>query len=273
VSGRPGGLCTALALGALLALAPTALATTQTAHSGTVSATFSFSGTAPHFSHLHLVISRSGTVVYSKAVTASQCGTVCWPGSTGATHPSVQVTDIEGNGQPDVLLSLYTGGANCCFDYQVFSYDAATMTYSKVERNFGDYGAKIEDLGHNGIDEFVGANYAFKYQFTDGAASGEPLQIFSFSGGKFHDVTASYRKLIAKDAAKWSKAFKSNLPDGVGLIAAWAADEDLLGHSSQVSSYLQKEAKAGNLRSPVDAGGQKFIKHLMKFLRRLGYLK
>ena len=61
----------------------------------------------------------------------------------------------------------------------------------------------------------------------------------------------------------------------MGLIAAWAGDEDLLGHSSTVKSYLAKELKAGNLRSALGAnlGGQKFVDHLQKFLRQHGYVK
>jgi hypothetical protein len=273
VSAVRRGLCAAAALAAALAAAAGALAATQSAHSGIVSATFSYDGTAPNFSHLQLTIQRSGHVSYSQSVTSKLCGTSCWPGSTSATHPSVQVMDIEGNGEPVVILSLYSGGANCCLDYQLFSWDPGTMTYTKTERNFGDYGANIKDLSHNGKDEFQGANYLFKYEFTDGAASGEPIQILSFSAGKFHDVTKQYPKLIAKDAAKWLKAFKGNLQDGVGLIAAWAADEDLLGHKREVAAYLQKEAKAGGLRSPIQPGGQRFIRHLTKFLHQLGYLK
>jgi hypothetical protein len=267
------GLCAAAVFIAALAATAGALAATQSAHSGAVSATFSYKGKVPNFSGLHLTIKRSGHVFYSEAVKSTLCGTLCWPGSTSAGHPSVRVMDIEGNGQPDVILSLYSGGNNCCFDDQVFSYDPGTMTYRKAERNFGDYGTNIKDLDHNGKFEFQGANFAFKYEFTDGAASGEPIQILNFSSGKFHDITRNYPKLIEKDAAKWLKAFKGLHQDGVGVIAAWAADEDLLGHSKQVSTYLAKEAKAGDLRSPIQPGGQKFIKHLMKFLRQQDYLK
>jgi hypothetical protein len=270
------------ALGALLLLAPAALGktTVQTASAGSVSATYTFQGTYPNYSHESLVIKRSGQVFYNQPVIfAGSCGSACAPGSTSAKYSSVQILDIEHDGSPDVILTLYSGGANCCLLDQVFSYDPGTMTYSKAQRDFGDYGANLKDLSHNGVDEFVGRNPAFKYEFTDGAASGEPLQIFSFSAGKFKDVTRTYPKLIAKDASKWLKFFKQQIKgtqgqiDSVGAIAAWAADEDELGDSKQVASYLNKEASAGVLQSPVEAGGQKFIKHLDKFLRKEGYLK
>jgi hypothetical protein len=266
------------ALGALLVVAPAAFATvTQTAHSGNVTAIYSYGGRYPKYTHQTLTIEQSGQVVYKQAVTDSQCLTYCAPLSLGAKHPSVKVIDIEHTGQPDVILSLWTGGANCCVVDQIFSYDPGTMTYSKTRRNFGSDGTGIEDLNHNGRYEFVTDNFAFKYEFTDGAASGLPLEILTFSDGKFTDVTRSYPKLITADAAKFLKYFKQSIKarpiDSVGLIAAWAADEDELGHSAQVASYLQKEAKAGDLRSPISAGGEKFIKNLDKFLRQQGYLK
>jgi hypothetical protein len=272
------GLGAACAIGAMLATAPAALAatqTTQTASFGAVSATFTFRGQFPKFSHQALKIERSGVVAYNQAVTDPACGKLCGPASTSAKHSSVQVLDIEGNGEPDVVLGLYTGGANCCFVDQVFSFDSATMTYTNTSRDFGDFGVALKDLNHDGRDEFVSADPSFKYTFTDGAASGEPIQIFDFAARKFTDVTRSYPALIAKDAARWLKAFKHNLRDGVGVLAAWAADEDLLGHSSQVNSYLQQQLKAGNLRSAggSNLGGRHFVTHLKRFLKKHGYVK
>jgi len=63
--------------------------------------------------------------------------------------------------------------------------------------------------------------------------------------------------------------------DSVGVIAAWAADEDGLGHEKLVSSYLSQQAAAGHLNSalsPQEPGGQKFIGKLQRFLRTHGYL-
>ncbi len=266
------------ALGALLLLAPAAFATvTQTARSGNVTAIYSYGGKYPKYTHQTLTIEQAGQVVYKQAVTDSQCGAYCAPLSLEARHASVKVIDIEHTGQPDVILSLWTGGANCCVVEQIFSYDPGTMTYSKTTRDFGPDGTAIEDLNHNGRYEFVTDNYAFKYEFTDGAASGLPLEILSFSGGKFTNITRNYPALIATDAGRFLKYFKqvikSSPIDSVGMIAAWAADEDELGHSKQVASYLQKEARAGDLRSPISAGGETFIRHLDSFLRKQGYLK
>jgi hypothetical protein len=267
------------ALAASLVLAPAALATTQTAHSGDVSATFTYKGHYPNFSHEKLSISQSGTVFYGASVSSKFCGTSCQPASVIASRPSLQVIDLDDVGQPNVILGLFSGGAHCCEIAQVFTFDPGTMTYQKTERDFGDSGYQIKDLAHNSHFEFVGADDYFAYEFTDFAASGLPLQILSFNGTQFVNVTRSYPKLITQDANLWLKAYKSESKshwnDTTGLIAAWAADEDELGHSSKVAKYLSQQAKAGHLNSPLQpqvSGGKKFITKLNKFLRAHGYL-
>ncbi len=259
-----------------LIAAPAALATTQTSSSGSVSATFTFQGKVPKFHGLHLTISRGGTVVYSQPVVAKFCGKLCWPGPGISRRSSVQVVDLEGTGDPDVVLDLYSGGAHCCTVIQIFSFNAVSGTYAKTERVFGDPDAKIVDLGHNGRFEFLTADDSFAYAFTDFAASGLPIEILTFANGHFTDVTRSYPTLIAKDAALWLRAFKAqarqHYPDSVGVIAAWAADEELLGHTKLVNRYLHQQAAAGHLNAPFAAGGTKFVAKLQKFLRRRGYV-
>ncbi len=256
--------------------AASAAATTQTARAGGVVATFSFTGTFPSFGHQQLVIDRNGKVAYENPVSSPSCGTLCEPASTSPRAPSVQVLDIEDNGLEDVLLNLYSGGAHCCFITQIFSLDQTTMTYVKTERNFGDPGDTIRDLGHNGHDEFLTANDAFAYAFTDYAASGLPIEILSFSDRRFRNVTRSYPALIRKDAELWLGSYKDTAADhwqdSIGLIAAWAADEDMLGHSATVSSYLSQQASAGHLNSPLAPGGERFVAALQRFLRQQGYL-
>ncbi len=264
---------------AALTLAPAAWATTQTAHSGNVTATLSFTGTYPNYSNETLSIAQSGTVLYDEPVVSRVCNRACAPLSVSAGKSSVQVLDLEPGGQPDVVLSLYSGGAHCCDVEQIFSFDPGTMTYVEVEHNFGDPGERIVDLGHNGRYEFLTADDSFAYEFTDFAASGLPIQILTFSERHFVNVTRHYPTLIAKDAALWLKAFKSmagdHYRDSVGVIAAWAADEDELGHEKLVGSYLGQQAAAGHLNSalgPPEPSGQRFIARLQKFLRAHGYL-
>jgi hypothetical protein len=274
----------------VLAFAPAALAstgaprssmtTTQTASLGDVSAKFSFKGNSiPTYRDEKLTITRAGVVAYKQPVSASLCFRACAPGSEGGSSISIHVLDLEHNGSPDVVLDLYSGGAHCCSIEQIFSFDPGTMTYVKTGRNFGDPGVRIADLRHNGRLEFETADDSFAYEFTDFAASGLPIQILTFSNRHFSNVTRHYRTLITRDAARWLRAFKSmakqHYRDSVGVIAAWSADEELLGHTKLVNRYLARQAKAGHLNSalnPADSG-KKFIAKLHRFLRAHGYLR
>jgi hypothetical protein len=264
-----------------LATAPAALATTQSASSGGVSATFSFSGSfSSGYTRERLTVSRAGTVAYDQPVVSKFCHMACAPGASSVNAPSVHVLDLEHNGEPDVVLDLFSGGAHCCSIEQIFSFDPATATYVETERNFGDPGERIVDLAHNGHFEFLTADDSFAYEFTDYAASGLPIQILTFSARHFRDVTRSHRRLIAKDAAVWLATFKhlsrDHYRDSVGVIAAWAADEGLLGHKRLVSRYLTQQLRAGHLNSalsPQEPGGKRFVAKLKRFLRRHGYLR
>jgi hypothetical protein len=261
----------------LAVAAPAAFATTQTASSGNVTATFSFQGRFPNYHGQRLTIARAGSVMYDQPVVSKFCARLCAPLSAVSQHPSVRVLDLEHTGEPDVVLELYSGGAHCCTVVQVFAFDPVSATYVKTERNFGDPGARIVDLRHDGRFEFLTADDSFAYRFTDYAASGLPVEVLTFAGGRFTAVTRGYPRLVARDATFWLKTFKGlargHYSDSVGVIAAWAADEDLLGHAKLVKRYLREQALAGHLNAPFGAGGMKFVANLQRFLRRRGYLR
>ena len=267
---------------AALALAPApALARVETATSGAVTATFTFTASAAGtYPTKTLTISRSGQAVYDEPVTSSYCGSAavptaqqyCAPGYAGGRR-AVHVVRLEPGSEPNVVLDLYTGGAHCCSVEQVFSFDPGTGTYARTERNFGDPGERLVDLGHTGRDEFLTADDSFAYAFTDYAGSGLPLEILAFAGGRFTDVTRRYPELIARDAARYLSAFKHDLKDGDGLIAAWAADEDNLGHTRLVASTLAKYLGAGELHGLNYPSGRKFVKALNRLLKKDGYVR
>jgi hypothetical protein len=272
------GLIAAIVLASLVVAAPDASAATITATSGAVSATFTYSGTFPQSRDARLTITRAGKVADDVVVSSKWCGHQCWPDLVSPEHSVLHVVRLSQQGPLAVVLDLYSGGAHCCTVEQVFSLDASSGRYEKFEYNFGDPGTKLVALGKGGSDLFLSADDSFAYAFTDYAASGMPIEILSFSHNAFHNVTRSFPKLIANDAAQWRSAFDSaatsNYQDTVGLAAAWAADEDMLGHFSSVQKFLRLEQRAGHLNSalsPIEPSGQKFIVAVQKFLGQHGY--
>jgi hypothetical protein len=260
------GKAVSIAVAVFCLLAPAvASASTQTASAGDVTATVSWRGQNPTVTDMHLTISRAGTVVYNQPVSSNACGAYCGPG--GAGGKSVQVLDLTADGELEVVLDLYSQGAHCCFIDQVFSPSAALGTYVLTQRDFVNSGAALRDLGHNGQTEFVSADNAFAYEFTDFAESGLPIQIFKFTGLKFVDVTRDYPSLIRKDANLWWHAYRSDRDSGrVGLIAAWAADEYNLGKASGARRTLTQQVSEHRISA-------RFVKRLEAFLKRNGYTR
>lgn len=263
-------------LGAL-AVPAAAQATTQTAHDGTITAKLSWTGTGPAESGLKLSISMGGFERYDQPIRGELCGTHCDAASFGHAK-AVRILDLDHTGVPQVIVSLYTGGAHCCSVAQVFNFDPGTQSYDMSQLNFGDPGYRIEDLGGGGHYDFVTANDAFAYRFTDYAASGLPIQIVQWLNGQFVDATVAYPKLEAQDAARWLKAYKaqakSKYSDSTGVIAAWAADEYALGHVARANAYLAAQARLGHLNSalsPAEPSGMAFVAKLKAFLHAQGY--
>jgi hypothetical protein len=274
------GLIASIMFASLLLAVPSASASTFTAHSGEVKATFSVSGTFPQAKNGQLTIFKSGKIVDHVVVSSKWCGHQCWPNSVSSRQSVVHVVRLSPGGPLDIVLDLYSGGAHCCAIEQVYYFNSSTRKYNKVEHSFGNPGVKLMPLGKGGSDLFLSADDRFAYAFTDYAASGMPIEIESFSNGTFQQVTKDFPHLITKDATQYRDAFfdaaSSKYDDTVGLAAAWVADEDMLGHFSLAKSFLRQESQAGHLNSalsPIQSSGAKFVVALEKFLRHNDYLK
>jgi hypothetical protein len=251
------------------------------AQEGVVSALLGYQegvgGNLPYFD-LRLQITRAGESFYEQQVSSRYCLESCVPEPIGAgptkTSP-LAVVDLEGNGEPAVVLELSTGGAHCCTIVQVFSFDPGTMTYGPLERDFGDPGAVITDLAGDRHLEFESADDRFAYEFAPYAYSGLPLRVWSFLEGRFIDVTKQFPTAIEADAKPQFRSFLANRRQGygLGLIAAWAADEELLGHQALIRATLAREVRHGRLRSHEHyaPSGRAFVIKLMRFLAHNGY--
>jgi hypothetical protein len=277
--GAPGALVllSALALGlpAAIAAQPQSLV----ASSGDVAATLSYETTPGEpggvtYSGEHLQISQGGTTYYDAPIHSSACSSECAleAGSGGA----LTLAELEGDGHPDVILRLNSGGAHCCTIVQVFSFDPGVTAFRETERDFGDPGAALRDLAGDGRLEFLSGDDRFAYEFAPYAYSPLPPQIWQVRDGRFLDVTRSFPEQLTADASKQFRLFLFNrrLGLGLGCLAAWAADEELLGHAGAVTAMLARELHRHNLRSreSLDPGGSAFVKKLEGFLKKTGYI-
>lgn len=269
-----------LTVAALLAAAPASQAETITATFGTLRADLDYTP-GPFANELgNLRVTRGSTVVYDAKVDAKDCGGTCYLGTDPADAAALRMIDLDFDGEPEVVVNVYTGGAHCCTVARVLEYQPVSGTYAAFDRNFGDQGFVISDQGDDLSIEFLAADSRFGYRFTAFAFSGLPILIYRFDHGVFVDVSKSYPSALLFDAAQWRKGIRKGIKKGRlkkdtdlrGFYAAWAADQYRLGHGRSVKKSLKKASRRGWLKgNGIGKQNGAFVTDLLGFLKRTGY--
>jgi hypothetical protein len=273
----------------VLAAAPSAAAApqasvpvTERAAQGNVRAELSYleetlAGGFTDYRDLRLTITRAGGVASWYLPPHTGSIDLMWPANGSVRGAkSVAVTDLDGDGVPEVALQLYTGGAHCCTEVFAFRWDGRAYRANAIDG--GSSGIRQTDLDHDGRPEWVTADPSFEYLFTSFAGSGVPIRIYGYRNGVFADVTRTFRTEIARDAARWWGYYqqqRAHAPDDSrGVLAAWAADEYLLGAGAKVWAALAAANAHGDLTGDVAAdwpAGAGYIAKLRRELHELGY--
>jgi hypothetical protein len=146
-----------------------------------------------------------------------------------------------------------------------------------VEHNWASSGYRGQYQGS--AYYFVSGDARFDYEFTDYADSVEPVAVWSFNGvGHLVDVTRKRLDLVRANAQRLHAGYVSDRarPDSDvrGVLAAWCADEYMLGDGDTCDSELQNALQTGLLQRPTlvfGPTGQAFVSLLRKDLLRWGY--
>ncbi|WCB95726.1 hypothetical protein DSM104299_04475 [Baekduia alba] len=244
---------TAGAGGAAGGFAPAALANdagSVTHAAGAVSATLEWAAAdGAGVADPRLSVVRDGTR-YDLAI-ADICGEGCIlvPDDPGAAASSsiVKVADLDGDGEPEVLVDTYSGGAHCCLTARVLTWDGTG--YQPTDVAYGDVGYALEDANGDGRPELVGQDPVFSYAFTAFADSAFPVQVLQVDHGKVVDATGKFPKLVRADAGKLLKALrKARRGDDIrGVLAAYVADQYTLGRVATAHAEIAHQLRAGRV--------------------------
>jgi hypothetical protein len=267
----------AVALGAVLVTTAAAAPRrhVERAESGEVQAvfTYTYDRGAFRFAKQHLMITRAGATRFDALLRRPPRGGInAQPAGFFAHRRSVSITDLDGDGEPEVLLDLFWAGAHCCWYTQIYRYGPATATYRTNVHIWGNFSYVLADLEHDGRQELVTRDDRFSYAFASFADSRWPVRILSYRLGRMTVVTRSYGSEIRKDAtALWHEAMgRKRSRSNQGIVAAWAADQAMLGRWTQAFRTIDRLSRSGRVHG--ERSRVQFEQRLKRFLQRTAYL-
>lgn len=269
----------ALALAAAFATAPMQ---SETATHGNVRATVTYVALHGYdMYNVHVSIERRGVSAFTARVAPlstrrpwNQPVGVWRKDGVKSAH-TIAVVDLDRSGEPAVLLDFWTGGPHCCLWTRIYRR-TSTGVYTSTTHVWGNWPYHLASLRARRT-EFVGADNRFAYAFTDFAGSSAPVQIWDDRNGRLVDTTRTYPAAIARDADqqwKWYTAAERKAGEVRGYLAAWVADESLLGRSNTAFRWLEAHRSKFVDRTDEEHSGSaaNFIRALRAFLVRYGYL-
>jgi hypothetical protein len=182
----------------------------------------------------------------------------------GAGRPVLCVAHFPAG--PVALVGTTSAFNQCCF--LIDTYAKGVRTRSPLQD--GLLQARLRVI--HGAAALVTADGGFLAQFTDYADSAAPLRIVTVRAGRQRDITDSYRTQLRSEASEWRTRYGEQPQRGLGFLAAWAADQDRLGHDSSVWSTLNELDDAGKLSGMTGwPRNRAYITALRKFLTTRGY--
>ncbi len=153
--------------------------------------------------------------------------------------------DITGRGIPDLVVSEWTGGAHCCFNYYVFELGERFQQIAKLEVRDADL-SHFEDLDNDGKLEFVTNDFTFAYWNSSFAESPAPEVILSFREGTYKLVVRLMSKPVPegnvlKEKAKQVREDRS-WKEGNPPVELWKTMLDLIytGNADAAWKLLDK---------------------------------
>ena len=284
-----GSLASAIAALLLPAGAAAQERTVETASSGAVTAELSYVKRSRgrgefrfvEFRDFRVRILRGGQLLYDKVI-GKPCEQFCSPTESALTGKHVGLRDLNGDGEPEAIVDLFTGGSSCCVLVFAYGYDAPANVYRRARLDTGG-GFVVRDYGGDGLLELVGDDFRFRGLFTCGACGSRPIRIWHYALTRFEVVTREFPAKIRVHARRMKRIYervrhRRDAPVFVkGALTPYTADLCLLDRCGAGFRLVRLAIRRGELnrRSDFDVSphGAAYLRALKRFLRRTGYLR
>jgi hypothetical protein len=207
-------------------------------------------------------------------VIPDQAGPAAVPWSISGQQAVVQpvcLAQFPGSSTPVALVGFFTGGAHCCTALAAVSL-TGLHAFAPVYQGPADTGYEVEPVDGSALIRTADAS--FDYMFASHAGSAMPIVLLDFDNGGFTDVTTRHRDLLdADDQQLWNAYLQNQSSEGLGILAAWVADECRIGtsaHAFATLGLLNSQGKLHNQGGNWPSGSQ-YITQLRSFLAQRGY--
>jgi hypothetical protein len=182
------------------------------------------------------------------------------------TDGSVCLARFSAGATPVALVGLTTGGVHCCTTVRAVPADGGAV----VDHAFDNYQPWLRNTADGVV--LVSADNAFAGQFSSFAGSGSPLQLFSWTGSAFADVTRRHLDLVLDDAQHYRAAYDDPAePEKLGYLAGWVADECVAGATAAAWTFVDEQAQVGLLTDENYPAGGNYEAQLRQFVTSHGY--
>jgi hypothetical protein len=184
--------------------------------------------------------------------------------------------DITGDGQPDVLISEWTGGANCCLIFHLFEIGPRFRKIADIDAEYGDQGPHFVHLDQAPGLQVQVHDWTFANWHSDFADSPAPRVILRYKHGTY----AMAPGLMCTPVVDWKKVagkvqkvrdqtqgLAGSWPDADIPPLLWGTMLDLIYTCHRIQSYLVLDSAW-----PKKIGGkEKFFDDLVAQLKKSPY--
>ncbi|HEV7753789.1 MAG TPA: hypothetical protein VGO71_19710 [Baekduia sp.] len=243
----PAGVALAAGIaGAAPAAANDAGSVTHSA--GAVTATIEWDKADFGIANPRLYVVRDGVRYDLTIADICEAGCIVVPDDGGDPATSaVKVADLDADGEPEVLVDTFSGGAHCCVTARLLTFNGSGYTPKDIA--YRDVGYALKDADGDGRPELVGYDPRFSSVFTAFAGSAFPPQVLQVDKGATVDVTRRFPSLVRADAKRRLRDIRrARRSDDIrGLLAAYVADQYLLGRATVGTTEVDRQRRAGRV--------------------------